>query len=109
MPEWTAYCEENRNYALKRIRNMALSIKYRKELSLWINNYLDPFYIRRAVIEKKKDFSNPFELIRTEAEKDLEFTVLSATKRDRSNIDVIMFESNLLLMFNMLLSRIRAS
>lgn len=109
MPEWTAYCEDNRDYALKRIRNMALSRQYRKELSLWINNYLDPFYIYRAITEKQKDQENPFDTIRTEAEKDLEFTVLSATRKDRNNSDVILFESNLLLLFNILLLQIRAS
>ena len=109
MPEWTAYCEDNRKYALNRIRNMALSRQYRKELSLWINNYLDPFYIYRAIAERKKDFQDPFDIVRNEAEKDLEYTLLSATTRDRSNSDVIMFESNLLLLFNMMLSQMRTT
>ncbi|MDW7731077.1 MAG: hypothetical protein SCH66_01455 [Methanolobus sp.] len=109
MSEWTAYFEDNRRYALSRIRNMALSRQYRKELSLWINSYLDPFYIYRAIAERNRDFADPFNLIRTEAEKDLEFTVLSATKKDRNNSDVILFESNLLMLFNLLLSEIRGS
>ncbi|TGC08912.1 hypothetical protein [Methanolobus halotolerans] len=109
MPEWTEDYEDNRKHALIRIRNMALSVQYRKELSLWVNNYLNPFYIHRTITEKRKDFADPFDLIRTEAEKDLEFTVLSATKKDRSSSEIILFESNLLLSFNLLLSRIRAS
>lgn len=108
MPEWTAYFDENRTYALKRIRNMGLSRQYRKELALWTRNYLDPLYIYRSAADRKGNSADPFDLIRIEAEKDLEFTVLSATKKDRSS-DVIMFESNLLLLFNLLLSRIRAS
>lgn len=88
---------------------MALSRQYRKELSLWINSYLDPFYIYRAIAERNRDHADPFDLIRTEAEKDLEFTVLSATGKDRSNSDIILFESNLLLLFNMLLSGIETS
>ncbi|MBN2109569.1 MAG: hypothetical protein JW705_00570 [Methanosarcinaceae archaeon] len=109
MSEWTAYHEDNRKHALKRIRNMALSRQYKKELYLWINSYLDPFYISGSIAERKKDLDDPFDLLRTEAEKDLEFTVLRATSKDRSNSDVIMFESNLLLMFNLMLSDIRAS
>ena len=109
MPEWIAYCEENREYALKTIRNMPLSMKYQKELSLWVNNYLDPFYICKAVIDRKEGYGDPFNLIRAEAEKDLEFAVLSATRNDRNNSEILLFESNLLLLFNMVLSQIRAA
>jgi hypothetical protein len=91
------------------IRNMQFSASYRKELSLWINNYLDPFVLNRAVAVKKSESADPFALLRTEAEKDLEFTVLKATGRDRTSGDIYMMESNFLLQFNMLLSHIKAS
>jgi hypothetical protein len=44
-----------------------------------------------------------------EAEKDLEFTVLRANNRDRRNGEIIFFESNLLLMFNLMLKHIRTA
>jgi hypothetical protein len=107
--EWIAYYEENRKHALDLIGNMPLSARYRRELDLWINNYLDPFALNRTVAARKKDSADPFALIRTEAEKDLEFTVLNATGKDRIGGDILLLESNLLLQFNLLLSHIKAS
>ena len=107
--EWIAYYEENRKQALSLIGNMPLSTRYRRELDLWINHYLNPFALNRAVASRKRDSADPFALIRTEAEKDLEFTVLNATGRDRSGGDILLMESNLLLQFNMLLSHIKTS
>lgn len=107
--EWIAYYEQNRKHALTLIGNMPLSSRYRRELDLWINNYLDPFALNRTVASRKRDSADPFALIRTEAEKDLEFTVLNATCRDRARGDIFLLESNLLLQFNMLLSHIKAS
>jgi len=88
---------------------MPLSEKYRKELGMWVDNYLDPFVLNRTVAARKSDASDPFALIRIEAEKDLEFTVLKATGKDRTCGDIYMMESNFLLQFNMLLSHIKAS
>ncbi len=88
---------------------MPLSTRYREELGLWVNNYLDPFVLNRAVASRKRDSADPFALIRTEAEKDLEFTVLNATGRDRTGGDILFLESNLLLQFNLLLSHIKSS
>ncbi len=88
---------------------MSLSEKYRKELGMWVDNYLDPFVLNRTVAARKSDSSDPFALIRTEAEKDLEFTVLKATGKDRTGGDIYMMESNFLLQFNMLLSHIKVS
>jgi hypothetical protein len=88
---------------------MPLSTRYREELRLWVNNYLDPFLLNRTIVGKRSDSTDPFALIRTEAEKDLEFTVLKATAKDRNREDILFLESNLLLQFNLLLSHIKSS
>ncbi|WP_292463702.1 hypothetical protein [Methanolobus sp.] len=88
---------------------MPLSTRYREELGLWVNNYLDPFFLNRTIVGKKSYSTDPFALVRTEAEKDLEFTVLKATGRDRNREDILFLESNLLLQFNLLLSHIKSS
>ena len=107
MPEWIDYYEDNREFALQRIKNMALSVRYRKELSMWINKYLDPFVIFRIVSAGRSPSDDTFRRIRMEAEKDLEFTILTASKRDRKSSDILLFESNLLLLFNMMLAHMK--
>jgi hypothetical protein len=109
MSDWINYYEDNKRTALMRINNMALSTGYSRELNCWVNKYLDPFSVARAISEERKENLDPFSRIRMEAEKDLEFTVLRANNRDRRNGEIIFFESNLLLMFNLMLKHIRTA
>jgi hypothetical protein len=109
MSDWINYYEDNKQTALKRINNMALSNDYSRELNCWVNKYLDPFSVARTIAEEKRISLDPFSRIRMEAEKDLEFTLLRANKKDRNNCDIIFFESNLLLMFNLMLKHIRTA
>jgi hypothetical protein len=109
MSDWINYYEDNKQTALMRIKNMALSSGYSRELSCWVNKYLDPFSVARTIAEERKESLDPFSRIRMEAEKDLEFTLLRANTKDRNNCDIIFFESNLLLMFNLMLKHIRTA
>ncbi|SFM68488.1 hypothetical protein [Methanolobus profundi] len=109
MSDWITYYEDNKLSALKRIKNMALSPGYRKELSCWVNKYLDPFSVARTISIERKESLDPYSRIRMEAERDLEFTLLTATGKDRNSSDIILFESNLLLLFNLMLKHIRAA
>jgi len=109
MSDWIEYYEDNKRTALNRINNMALSTGYSRELNCWVNKYLDPFSVARTIASERKESLDPFFRIRMEAEKDLEFTLLRANKRDRSDCDIIFFESNLLLMFNLMLKHIRTA
>ncbi len=109
MSDLITYYQENRHCALKRIKNMTLSARYRKELNCWVNNYLDPFSVAKSISLVRNESSDPFSRIRIEAEKDLEFTLLTATHKDRDNSDIILFESNLLLLFNLMLRHIRTA
>lgn len=109
MSDWIAYYEDNKQSALKRIKNMSLSVRYRKELNCWVNKYLDPFSVARTISNERTETLDPYSRIRIEAEKDLEFTLLTATGKDRSNSEIIFFESNLLLLFNLMLKHIRTA
>lgn len=109
MSDWIAHYEDNKQSALKRIRNMGLSPGYRKELNCWVNKYLDPFSVARTISVERKESVDPYIRIRMEAEQDLEFTLLNANKKDRNNSDIIYFESNLLLLFNLMLKHIRTA
>ena len=109
MSDWITYYEDNRQNALTRIKNMSLSSRYRKELNCWVNKYLDPFSVARSISFERNETPDPYARIRVEAEKDLEFTLLTATKNDRNNSDIIFFESNLLLLFNLMLKHIRTA
>ena len=107
MPELITYYQENRENALQSIGNMPLSTDYQRGLTLWVNRYLDPIGLFSIVNSGRKESSDQFERIRFEAEMDLEFTVLLANKRDRSNNNILLFESNLLLLFNLMLSHMK--
>lgn len=109
MSDWITYYEDNKQNALNRIKNMPLSSKYRKELNCWVNKYLDPFSVARTISFGRTETDDPYSRIRVEAEKDLEFTLLNATRTDRNNSDIIFFESNLLLLFNLMLRHIRTA
>lgn len=109
MSDWITYYEDNKHNALNRIKNMALSARYSRELICWVNTYLDPFSVARTISLERHENPDPFSRIRMEAEKDLEFTLLTATGKDRNNSDIIFFESNLLLLFNLMLRHIRTA
>ncbi len=109
MSDWITYYEDNRQSALEKIKNMALSTKYRQQLNCWVNTYLDPFSVARTISVERFEDPDPFSKIRVEAEKDLEFTVLCANKNDRKSSEIIFFESNLLLLFNLMLRHIRTA
>jgi len=109
MPDWIDYYEDNRQNALSRINNMTLSAGYSRELNCWVNKYLDPFSVARTISQERLESPDPYSRIRIEAEKDLEFTLLRANRRDRNNCEIIFFESNLLLMFNLMLKHIRVA
>ncbi|WP_342303897.1 hypothetical protein [Methanolobus sp. ZRKC5] len=109
MSDWITYYQENKQSSLKRIKNMTLSTRYSKELGCWVNKYLDPFSVAKSISIARNETQDPFSKIRMEAEKDLEFTLLTATSKDRNNTDIILFESNLLLLFNIMLRHIRTA
>ncbi len=109
MSDLIAYYLENKQSSLKRIKNMTLSPRYSRELSCWVNKYLDPFSVAKSIYIARNETQDPFSKIRMEAEKDLEFTLLSASAKDRDNTDIILFESNLLLLFNLMLRHIRTT
>lgn len=109
MSDWIRYYEDNRQSALARISNMALSERYRKELNCWVDKYLDPFSVAKTISYERTETLDPYFRIKMEAKKDLEFTLLTATGKDRNNSDMIFFESNLLLMFNLMLKHIRTA
>lgn len=109
MPEWIAYYQENKEGALNIIGNMPLSPSYQRELAMWVKKYLDPVGLFRTINNERKVVPDPFNKIKLEAEKDLEFTVLLANKRDRSNCNILLFETNLLLLFNLMLAHMKNS
>ncbi|WP_319506359.1 hypothetical protein [uncultured Methanolobus sp.] len=109
MSDWITYYEDNKQSALQRIRNMALTARYRKELNCWVNKYLDPFTVAKTISIERRESPDPYSRIRMEAEKDLEFTLLNASRKDRSDSEIIFFETNLLLLFNLMLKHIRTA
>ena len=109
MPEWITYYQENKESALNIIGNMPLSSGYQRELTMWVQKYLDPVGLFRIINNERTVVSDPFNKIKLEAEKDLEFTVLIANKRDRSNCNILLFETNLLLLFNLMLAHMKNS
>jgi hypothetical protein len=109
MPEWIAYYQEKRDNALNSIGNMALSLNYQRELAMWVNKYLDPISLFRTLNNERAISSDPVHKIKIEAERDLEFTVLFANKKDRNGCNILFFESNLLLHFNLMLAHMENS
>ncbi|MDY0385924.1 MAG: hypothetical protein RBT65_02080 [Methanolobus sp.] len=109
MSDLIIYHLENKQSSLKRIKNMGLSSRYSRELNCWVNKYLDPFSVAKSIYIARNETQDPFSKIRMEAEKDLEFTLLTASSKDRTNTDIVLFESNLLLLFNLMLRQIRTT
>lgn len=95
---------DSMSYALCRVKQLPISEKYRKEIIRWIDTYLNPEQIETIINEfagSPEDFS-----IKDYAEKDLELAILFASREDRQDSEIILFESQLLLLFNLMLQDI---
>ncbi|MBP2031059.1 hypothetical protein J2755_002007 [Methanohalophilus levihalophilus] len=89
------------SYALCRVKQLPISEKYRREIIRWIDTYLNPEQIKAKLTEfgdSPEEYS-----IKEYAEKDLEVSILFASREDRQDSGMILFESQLLLLFNLLL------
>lgn len=104
-----AICMDNKEHASSLINNMGLSEKYTDALISWTEKYLDLINLERIIWGETASSENPYRSVQVAAEKDLEFTVLLASKRDRSSTDVYFLEGNLLLLFNITLQSLRES
>ncbi|KGK97962.1 hypothetical protein LI82_09430 [Methanococcoides methylutens] len=88
------------------LQNVEITEKYRTQLFQWVETYLDENTLENIIAYKKSaDWDHPFESIRSEAEKDLELTTLYASRGEQYNIDLMVFEGNLLVFFNEVLSK----
>lgn len=97
--EWDAM-----SYALCRVKQLHISENYRKEIIRWIDVYLDPRNMENR-LRGHNAFPEDFS-IKEAAEKDLEFAILFAEEKDRKDSSVILFESQLILLFNLMLNEI---
>ena len=104
-----AICMDNKNHAFCVINHMCLSERYTDALIDWIEKYLDIKNLERIIWGQVASSEEPYHSVQIKAEKDLEFTVLFASKKDRSNTDVIFLEGNLLLLFNITLHSLKES
>jgi hypothetical protein len=104
-----AMCMDNKEHASCVINHMGLSEKYTDALINWTEKYLDIRNLERIVWGETASSEKPYRSVQMAAEKDLEFTVLFASKRDRSNTDVFFLEGNLLLLFNIALQSLKES
>jgi len=100
-------CMDNKEHASCLINNMRLSEKYTDALMSWTEKYLDLINLERIIWGEIAVSENPYLNVKMAAEKDLEFTVLFASKKDRSNSDVFFLEGNLLLLFNFTLESLK--
>ncbi|WP_445474663.1 hypothetical protein ACT9XH_09830 [Methanococcoides methylutens] len=106
------YIEDNeisnsaKTHAVNYLQNVEISERYRTQLFQWVGTYLDENTLENIIAYKKSaDWDHPFESIRSEAEKDLELTTLYASRGEQYKIDLMVFEGNLLVLFNELLSK----
>ncbi|OPY21388.1 MAG: hypothetical protein A4E24_00562 [Methanomethylovorans sp. PtaU1.Bin093] len=104
-----AMCMDNKEHASSVINHMGLSEKYTCALISWTEKYLDIGNLEKIIWGETVSSENPFRSVQVAAEKDLEFTVLLASKRDRSSTDVYFLEGNLLLLFNITLQSLKES
>jgi hypothetical protein len=104
-----AICMDNKEHASCVINNMGLSEKYTDALISWIEKYLDIRNLERIVWGETAASEDPYRNVQIAAESDLEFTVLFASKKDRSNSAVFFLEGNLLLLFNITLQSLKES
>ncbi|WP_440953544.1 hypothetical protein [Methanococcoides sp. FTZ1] len=95
-----------KSHALTFLHNVEITERYRKQLFQWVGTYLDEGTLENIIAYKMSaDWDHPFESIRSEAEKDLELTTLYASKGEQYDIDLMVFEGNLMILFNELLSQ----
>lgn len=104
-----AICMDNKEHASSVINHMGLSEKYTDALISWTEKYMDIINLERIIWVEFASSEEPCRSVQMAAEKDLEFTVLFASKKDRSNNDVIFLEGNLLLLFNITLQSLKES
>lgn len=104
-----AICMDNKENASSVISHMKLSEKYTSALIGWTDKYLDMKNLERTIWGETAASEDPYSSVQIAAERDLEFTVLFATKKDRSNNDVLFLEGNLLLLFNITLQSLKES
>ncbi|MBC7086443.1 MAG: hypothetical protein H5T43_08835 [Methanomethylovorans sp.] len=100
---FAAMCRDNKKHAYCLINRMGLSEKYTEALISWTEKYLDIFNLEKILWAQIASSKDPYHDLQINAEKDLEFTVLFASKKDRSKSEVIFLEGNLLLLFNITL------
>lgn len=95
-----------KNHAVTYLQNVEITEKYRTQLFQWVETYLDESTLENIVAYKRStNWDQAFESIRSEAENDLELTTLYASRGEQYNIDLMVFEGNLLILFNELLSK----
>jgi len=98
--------DSSKLHAMLYLQNVEISEKYRAQLFQWVGTYLDESILENIVAYKKSaHWDHPFESIRSEAENDLELTTLYASRGEQYDIDLMVFEGNLLILFNELLSK----
>lgn len=86
---------------------MRLSEKYTDALMSWTEKYLDIINLEKIVWVEAAASEDPYRNVQIAAENDLEFTVLFASKKDRSNSAVFFLEGNLMLLFNITLESLK--
>lgn len=95
-----------KTHAVTYLQNVEITEKYRAQLFQWVETYLDEGTLENIIAYKKSaNWEHPFESIWSEAEKDLELTTLYASRGEQYDIDMMVFEGNLLILLNELLSR----
>lgn len=97
---------EAKTYAITYLHNCRISKEYRNQLLNWVGTYLDENILENIIVYKNSEhWDQPFESIKNEAENDLEIAALYAPSSEHFNIEMMVFEGNLLSIFNILLSR----
>lgn len=98
-----------KTYAMTYLSNCRISDRYRNRLVSWVGTYLDEKMLENIIVYKSSDYwDQSFESIKEEAEHDLEIAGLYASASEHFNIDMMIFEGNLLISFNVLLSRMNS-
>lgn len=100
-------CMDNKEHASSVIKHMGLSKKYTDALISWTEKYLDVGNLERTIWVEAASSEDPYRSVQVAAEKDLEFTVLFASKKDRSSSDIYFLEGNMLLLFNVAMQRLK--
>ncbi|MGM0770106.1 MAG: hypothetical protein ACQESU_00605 [Halobacteriota archaeon] len=95
-----------KSHALTYLQNVEITERFRAQLFQWVGTYLDESTLENIIAYKESDdWDHPFESIRSEAEKDLEMATIYASGGEQYDIDLMVFEGNLLILFNELLSK----